>query len=180
MLEIHLPEQEYFDRRNSKIKAVPEIHLVLKHSLLTISEWETIWEVPFLSQSQKTTEQLHSYISIMAGTELSEQTLDRFTRADYKKIRDFLNAKHSATWFNDKPGKGGRTQITTTELIYYWMTIYNIPFKCEEWPLSRLMNLIRIASIKNDPEPKKRNRTEMLNERAALNAKRRAEMNSKG
>lgn len=180
MLEIHLPEKEYFDRINSKIRKVPEINLVLEHSLFTIAQWETKWEAPFLSETQKTTEQLVSYISIMAGEDLSEETIDRLTTTDFNKIKEFLNAKHSATWFSDSPGRQRSTQVTTTELIYYWMTAYNIPFECERWHLARLMNLIRIASIKNDPEPKKRKKSEMLSERAALNAKRRAEMQTKG
>ena len=62
------------------------------------------------------------------------------------------------------------------------MTAFNIPFECDTWPLARLMNLIKIAQIKNDTDPKKRNRpkSQMLSERAALNAKRKAELNTRG
>lgn len=180
MLEIRIPEAEFFDRKNSKIRRVPEKVLNLEHSLLTVSKWETKWEVPFLSDAKKTSEQLFSYISIMAGEELDEDLQSRLTNEHFEQIRNFLNAKHSATWFSDTPGARKNTQATTSELIYYWMTAYNIPFECERWHLARLMNLIRIASIKNDPEPKKRKKSEMLSERAALNAKRRAEMNTPG
>lgn len=182
MLEIKLPEQEFFDRGTSKIRRMPEVTLRLEHSLLTISKWETIWEVPFLSEEKKTNEQLYSYVNVMSGGDLSEETLSRLNADHYKKLNDYLNAKHSATWFSEPPGQRRSTQTITSELIYYWMTAYNIPFECETWPLARLMNLIRIASIKNDPDagkPKK-NKSQMLSERAMLNKKRREQYGTSG
>lgn len=182
MLELHLPAEEVFDRKESKIYKLPEITLRLEHSLLTISKWETIWELPFLSEEKKTNDQLHSYVSIMAGGNLEEETLNRLGQSHYEKLNTYLNAKHSATWFSDPPNQRKSTQTVTSELIYFWMTTYNIPFECENWPFARLMNLIRIASIKNDPDKgkKKRNKSQMLSERAMLNQKRREELGTTG
>lgn len=182
MLELHLPETEFFDRANSKIIRVPEVTLHLKHSLLTLSKWETIWEIPFLGEGKKTTEQLYSYVNIMAGGDLDELTLSRLTSEHYEKLNAYLSSKQSATWFSESPNQRRSTQTVTSELIYFWMTTYNIPFECENWPFPRLMNLIRIASIKNDPDAgkKKRNKSQMLSERAMLNKKRREQYGTTG
>jgi hypothetical protein len=88
----------------------------------------------------------------------------------------------TATWFNDKDkpsGRGGRGQIVTSELIYYWMIALQIPFECQKWHLSRLMTLIRICNIKNEPE-KKMSRGEIYRQNSALNAARRKMHGTKG
>ena len=182
MLEIKIPEAELFDERTSKLIRLPEVVLHLEHSLRSLSKWETRWGVPFLSNTKKTREQLVSYVSLMSETPIEEATLDRFGPEEYQALNDYLNAKHSATWFSEEPKTSTANKTVTSELIYYWMTAFNIPFECDTWPLARLMNLINIAQIKNDTDPKKRNRpkSQMLSERAALNAKRKAELNTRG
>lgn len=181
MLIIHLESGELFDASTSKIIRVPERTLRLEHSLLSISKWESKWEIPFLSEERKTQEQLFDYVSMMSEEVIDEVTLKRLSQENFVKLNEYLNAKHSATTFNDASNKKNSRQVVTSEMIYYWMTAYNIPFTCETWPIARLMNLIRIASIKNNAEkPKKTNRSQALADRAALNAKRRAELGSRG
>lgn len=182
MLEIEIPETEVFDEKTSKLYKLPAVSLRLEHSLLSLSKWEEMWETPFLSNTKKTTDQLVSYVKLMSETPLDDSVLARFTNENYTKLNNYLNAKHSATWFSDEGSTTGAKQTVTSELIYYWMTAFNIPFECEKWPLARLMNLIKIAQIKNDTDQKKsgRPKSQMLSERAALNAKRREEMKSKG
>ena len=183
MLEIEIPETEVFDEKTSKLYKLPAVSLRLEHSLLSLSKWEEIWETPFLSNTKKTTDQLVSYVKLMSETPLDDSVLARFTSENYKKLNNYLNAKHSATWFSDEGSTTGAKQTVTSELIYYWMTAFNIPFECERWPLARLMNLIKIAQIKaeqQNPKKNKRPQSQMLSERAALNAKRREEMKSKG
>jgi hypothetical protein len=70
-------------------------------------------------------------------------------------------------------------QVVTSELIYFWMAQYNIPFECQKWHLSRLMTLIRIASIKNAPE-KKMSQRAIMSQNKSLNAARRKAMHTKG
>ena len=182
MLEIKIPEAELFDERTSKLIRLPEVVLHLEHSLRSLSKWETRWGIPFLSNTKKTREQLVSYVSLMSEIPIDESVLDRFGPEQYQALNDYLNAKHSATWFSEEPKSASGNKTVTSELIYYWMTAFNIPFECDAWPLARLMNLIKIAQIKNDTDPKKRNKpkSQMLSERAALNAKRKAELNTRG
>ena len=182
MLELELPERRYFDESTRKFFTKPPMTLRFEHSLLSLSKWESIWEVPFLSRTSKTDEQLRSYLKCMSFDPITDDTIARLTETHYTELQKYLGAKHSATWFNDEGSGGGTGQTVTSELIYFWMASYNIPFECESWQLPRLMNLIKIASIKNDTDPKKnrRSRSQMLSERAALNAKRRAEAGNGG
>lgn len=181
MLEIVIPAQQTFNETTSKFVNFESVTLRLEHSLLSMSKWESIWEVPFFSREKKTAQQVLSYVKLMADAPVSDDTLSLLRASDLNRLNEYLDAKHSATWFSDEGEKANSTQTVTSELIYYWMTAFSIWIECESWPLPRLMNLIKIAQLKSDTGKKKgRSKTQMLSERASLNAKRRAEQKSKG
>lgn len=78
----------------------------------------------------------------------------------------------TATTIKNEMSKGTKKEFITSEFIYYWMVANEIPFDCEKWHLNRLLTLIRICSVKNQP-PKKMSKSDILSINAKLNAARR-------
>lgn len=181
MLQLAIPESEFYDERLSEFVYVKATVLLLEHSLISISKWESNWEKPFLSKDEKTNEELIDYIRCMTvNSSVDPNVYLCITPAHVRQVISYIDKKMTATWFSDDGKQGGRGEVVTSELVYYWMTAFNIPFNpCEKWHLNRLLTLIRICSVKNAP-PKKRSKREMMAQRSALNAKRRAQFNSKG
>jgi hypothetical protein len=95
------------------------------------------------------------------------------------EIRSYIDAKMTATWFREQPGQPKSREVITAEVVYYWMTLFNIPFECELWHLNRLFTLIRICSIKQS-KPEKMSRAELARHNRELNAQRRAQLGTTG
>ena len=152
--------------------------LRLEHSLVSLSKWESKWCKPFLSQAGMTPEETLDYIRFMTLNDVDPDIYDGLTKENVREIVRYIEAPMTATTFSKDKGKRNR-EIITAELIYYWMISMNIPFECREWHLNQLLTLIRVCSIKNQPA-KKMSRREIMRRNAALNAERKAKLNSKG
>ena len=181
MLQIIIPARDdLWDEANGEFVTSKEQKLVLEHSLVSLSKWESKWCKPFLSKQEKTTEETIDYIRCMTLTQNVDPKVYNFlTDENIHDVNAYIEAPMTATWFsNSNTGKQNLEQITA-ELVYYWMIALNIPFECQKWHLNRLLTLIRVCEVKNSP-PKKMSRRELLNRNAALNAARRKQLNSKG
>ena len=180
MIQVHVPETEYFDEATNEFVFVKEKTLQLEHSLLSISKWESKWCKPFLGKEEKTEEQLRDYIRCMTITpNVDPLTYLAIPASEMKRIWEYINAPMTATWFSDRNKTPPSRKIITSELIYYWMTAQNIPFECEKWHLNRLFTLIRVCSEKNQP-PKKMGKKEAARRQRSLNAQRRAANHTTG
>ena len=180
MLQITIPAVELWDERKQEFVITKEQTLQLEHSLVSISKWESKWCKPFLTKQEKTFEETLDYIKCMTLTQnVDPEIYNYLTNENIKEINEYIGAPMTATYFSDeKTSKTSREQVTA-ELIYYWMIALNIPFECQNWHLNRLLTLIKVCSIKNQP-PKKRSRKEIMRRNAALNAARRKQLNTKG
>lgn len=180
MLTITVPATESFDPLTETFFTTKEQKLVLEHSLLSISKWESKWEKPFFAKSeQKTMEESRDYIRCMTITQnVDPMVYYALTEQNYKDILSYMERPMTATWFapSDKPP--GR-EIVTAELIYYYMVALQIPFSCEKWHFNKLMTLIRVCNEKNKP-PKKMGKRAIMSKNQALNAARRQRLNSMG
>lgn len=181
MLTIHvtvIPEQ-YDEETNSFIDPVT-VELQMEHSLVSISKWESKWHKSFISTPELTDEETLDYIKCMTLTpNVPADVYSLLSDDNVQEIKDYIaNPMTATTFHNDKKGRGSREKITS-ELIYYWMITWNVPVEFENWHLNRLTTLIRICSLKNQPE-KKMSQRDIASRNAALNAQRRAKLNSKG
>jgi len=182
MLHIEVPEREFFDEGTQEFKTTKSITLQLEHSLVSLSKWESKWCKPFLGKDAKTAVETIDYIRCMTITQrVPVETYAALPEEVYGKIDAYINAPMTATWFNDKQHGPPSREIITSEVIYYQMIAQNIPMECQKWHLNRLLTLIRVCSIKNQPLNKKGgNKRETLNSRNALNQARRNQLNTKG
>lgn len=179
MLRITVPAMEYFDEQKSEFVYRKEQTLQLEHSLVSLSKWESKWKKPFLGKEEKTPEETLDYVRCMTITQnVNPEVYTRLTNANIGEINEYIGDSMTATTFRDCGGRPSR-EIITSELIYYWMIVNNIPPEYQKWHLNRLLTLIRVCTIKNSP-PKKRSKNEIMRENAALNAARRAKLGTKG
>jgi hypothetical protein len=179
MLQIVVVIDEGFDEANSQFVNSESVTLHLEHSLVSLSKWESKWGIPFLKKEEKTTEQVIDYIRMMfLGADFPEQVVEHFNATHYEAITTYIEAKMTATWFNEQK-QPPSDEIVTAELIYYWMIALGIPFECQCWHLNRLLTLIKVCNIKNTPKSKM-SRAEARNRQRELNAERRRETGSRG
>jgi hypothetical protein len=180
MLSITVVGTEMFDETRQEFTTQGDVDLVLEHSLVSLSKWESIYERPFLGDSEKTIDEVVGYIKTMMLTpEVPEEIFHRFSEENFKAINEYIDAKMTATWFREAPSSPQSREVITSEIIYYWMIAFNIPFECERWHLNRLFTLIRVCSIKQ-AKPQKMSRSQIAAQNRELNARRRAQYNTTG
>lgn len=179
MLRIVVPKQELWDEINNVFITTKEQTLVLEHSLVSLSKWESKWCKPFLTEREKTLEETIDYIRCMTLTQNVDPNIYRsLTTENLRQINEYIEAPMTASWVRETSSKTSNEQLTS-ELIYYYMTDFHIPFECQKWHLNRLMMLIKICNAKRQP-PKKMSRGEILRRNAALNAERKKKYNTRG
>ena len=152
-----------------------------EHSLVSLSKWESEVKRPFHSDKEMSTKETLFYVECMRLTpDPPANYMDRLEEGHLIQILEYINESRTATTFSELPGKPrSRAEVTTSELIYYWMIQFQIPFECQNWHLSRLMTLIRIAGIKQT-KPKPMSKQALAEQYRALNAKRRSELGTPG
>ncbi len=176
MLELTILVEENYDEESGRFTRITK-PLRMEHSLAAISKWECIWEKAFLSKKDKTPDENLSYIQCMCLNEEDQDLIAYLTLEQLEQIRAYMNRKMTAAWFWDD-SNSNNSGVTTAEDIYYLMFGNNIPLECENWHLGRLIALIQTFQEKNNP--KKMTKAQIIARNKALNAERRARMNSKG
>ena len=181
MLQVKIPltRERLDEKTNTFIEPEYKI-LQLEHSLVSLSKWESKWCKSFFSKQGMTSEETIDYIKCMTITQnVKEDVYDHLTRENVEEIKKYIEAPMTATTFFDDKNKGTSRETITSELIYYWMIALNIPFECQKWHLNRLLTLIKVCNIKNQP-PKKMSKREIMSRNAALNAARKKQHNTRG
>lgn len=179
MLQITVPGLEYYDEEKNEFIYYDEQKLELEHSLVSISKWESKWCKPFLTSNEKTALEVLDYVRCMTvNNDFPMEAYSRLTEDNLKAINEYIGSPMTATTFANDRNTNSR-EIVTSEVIYYWLIAFNIPFECQYWHLNRLLTLVKVCNVKNNP-PKKMSKQEILSRNRALNEARKREMNTRG
>lgn len=169
MLKLELEAQEFYDEAADRFYEYEPVLLELEHSLVSLSKWESFYEKPFLNNLEMTDKETRFYIECMCLTPDVDTDTFRYLSSDnLNAVNQYIKKKHTATWFSDSATETKNTSnksAITSEIIYYWMTTLNIPFETQYWNLNRLLTLIKVINLKNQPAEK------LSKEEAAARAK---------
>lgn len=180
MLRITIPAMELFDEQKQEFINTKEQTLQLEHSLVSLSKWESKWCKSFISTPDKTEEEIKDYIKCMTLTQnVPDHVYTYIPNSVVEEIVQYINAPMTATTISEDKNSPKNKEIVTAELIYYWMISLQIPWECQKWHINRLITLIKVCSIKSAP-PKKRSKSSIASQYAAINAARKKQLNTRG
>lgn len=181
MIKLKVVMSESFNENSGEFEANETISIELEHSLASLSKWEEIWEVPLLSTVDKTEEQNISYLQCMCLTpDVAPEVFYHLSEEQQIEISDFLDKQHTATWFSNEPPASKSGESITAELLYYWMSGFQIDWQAQYWNLNKLLTLIKVHSLKADNKPRQQSYRSRQSEIARINAQRRKELGSNG
>lgn len=181
MLQIQVGAKEFYDESTETFIQTKPTTLNLEHSLLSISKWESHWHKPFLTNGtgvRRTNEEIIDYIKCMTlNKNVPDEVYKALTRSDFDKVTAYIEDSMTATTIHSA-NKSITKEIITSEIIYYWMITYSIPFTCEKWHINRLITLIQVCSAKSNP--KKMPKKDVYRQYHELNKARRKALGTKG
>lgn len=180
MLKIVIGGKEVFDEELNTFFYEGGTPLQLEHSLVSLSKWESKFEKPFISKDDKSEEETFAYIEFMTLTsEIPPGVFQKLSKEHIDTITDYIDAKMTATWFEEPRTAPRSREVITAEVIYYWMIAFSIPMECENWHLNRLFTLIKVCNAMTS-KPEKMSRSAIASRNRALNAQRKAQLGTKG
>lgn len=179
-------ERRWDEDKEEFIPASKDYILQMEHSLLSIAKWEAKYHKPYLS-TNKDLEMTRYYAKCMTINTVPDDVFERLSAGNIDEIANYISDNYTATWFSDgknkvQPHANGRMngEIITAELVYYWMIKMNIPIEFQKWHFNRLLTLIKVISIKDDPKGNATTTKMSASERRALNKARQAKYHTRG
>lgn len=191
MLTVKMDATERYDEETNTFIYTDPYELHMEHSLSSISKWEQKFErpCPLINNEVMTDmEEKIYYLQCMCLDEFDDDeqmmnVLSSLKTSDIERIYEYINKKMTATTFFDFQSNNinGVTDNSknTSELIYYAMIVFNIPFECERWHLNRLLTLIEVCKRKNQKQ-KGPSQEQLMMMRKEENRRRREAMKSRG
>lgn len=180
MLELHIPEVELYDEKTEMFYTIRGQTLKLEHSLVSLAKWESRWEKPFLSEQRMTFAENVHYIQCMTITQnVHPQVYTYLAKFHLNDIYKYMELPMTATTFSKNKEPWRARKIVTAEVIYYWMTAFNVPMECQKWHLNRLITLINVCNLESQPK-KKMSLKELHKRNHALNQQRLKQLGTTG
>lgn len=181
MLKIIIPDNELFNEDTNEIIKINGQEISLEHSLISISKWESKYKKPFLENNKKTVDEILDYIKCMTITpNVNSNIFLGLTEDNIKDVIEYIDDPMTATTFNTIGPEKKSKEFITSELIYYWMIANNVPVEFERWHINRLLTLIKVCTIKNNPNKKKMSKQQIISQNKAINDARRKALGTKG
>lgn len=166
---------------------VTDVDLEFEHSLVSLSKWEEHYEKPFYNpnkQESRPVEEWDKYFEFMfIGPKEYSHLVLILTDEDKIRLVQYIQKKSTATTINQIQKQSGPKENPTSELIYYWLVAFRIPFRpTETWHLNRLLTLVEVCSAKQAPPPKKgrRDQAKLAQSMREINEQRRRELGTSG
>lgn len=155
------------------------VKLQFEHSLRNLSKWESKHLVPFLANREKTPSEMLDYYRCMLLSPVDPDLIYLLEPDQMDELTEYINKPQTASSVPSEGPTQYNPEITTSELIYFWMVALKINWEAQDWHLSRLMMLIQITSYKQQP-PKKRNPREVISDMRRENERRKKLFNTSG
>lgn len=167
--------------------SVNDISLDFEHSLVSLSDWEAHYEKAFYlpkitDDETRTEEEMMKYFEFMLLDRSHRHLIQLLSQDQQLILAEYLNKARTATTVREIQKSRGASDNITSELVYYWLVTFKIPFKpTDEWHLNRLLMLVRVCSAKQAPPPKGRqSRAKLAQNMREINEQRRAATGSSG
>lgn len=149
-----------------------------EYTLKAVYEWEARWKKPFL-KGEASYFQMLDFYKLMALDDFDVKFLNE---DNVRVISEYIKDTNTATIFTDIGNSGPKNtnnKIHTSEEIYAMMFSAGIDLDFENRNLNRLLTILKIISVQNEP-PKKMSKNDVLKQNTNLNRERKAQMQSKG
>lgn len=182
MLTVHIPDVELFNNATGEFSYAKGGTLTLEHSLVAVHEWESKWKKPYLSQKKKTREESVDYIRCMiVEGHVDDEALRAIPNDVMTTVDNYIHDPMTATIIHSEGQSSNSSNgtFTTAEIIYWQMTVLNIPIVFETRHLNKLLTLIKICSIKNG-KPKMLSKQERYERNRKINEQNKKRYNTKG
>lgn len=174
MIRLKIEPVEYLNERTNEIYHIAGGVFSFEHSLKSISTWESLYQKPFLTTDEKTATELLDYFIIMCTKEIDPRLL---TNKYQERLVEYIGSNPTATTIKT-PEKGGSKSVLTSEVIYAMMVEANVPFECDKWNIRRLLMLLSVISVRQNP--KKMSVNEIYKQNTDLNKQRKEKYKSRG
>ena len=154
MLTIDITELEFYDSAKEMFIYTKPLKVRMEHSLMSIAKWEAIWEKAYLPtpgvvDGMTGKDEEESYIRCMFIGKQEEHIPSVIHQNYAALLAKYIQKKHSATTINRRGRRGPKSRVViTSEVVYYWMLKFGIPFECERWHFNRLLMLIDVCNVK--------------------------------
>lgn len=155
------------------------IKLQFEHSLRSLSKWESKYKKAFLASREKLPSEMIEYFQCMLVSDHDPSLIYALDPGQLDDLTDYINASLTASSVPQETKSQYNDEVTTSELIYFWMTALKINWEAQDWHLSRLMMLIQITSYKQQP-PKKRKPVEIMKDWASINERQKKLLGTSG